>query len=93
MRQSARAEVVDFKPRLRGAAPLNGAVREALERYLHTLGDQPAHDLYAMLMEQVERPLLEVALERTGGNQCKAAVMLGLSRATLRKKMQRHGLL
>lgn len=44
-------------------------------------------NLYAWLMKRVERPLLEFALERTGGNQLRAAALLGINRNTLHKKM------
>ncbi len=43
--------------------------------------------LYDAFLERVERPLLEVVLERTGGNQLKAAAILGINRNTLRKKI------
>ena len=44
-------------------------------------------DLYREIQERVERPLLEVVLERTGGNQIRAAALLGINRNTLRKKI------
>jgi Fis family transcriptional regulator len=40
----------------------------------------------------VEKPVLQIALERAGGNQSKAAEMLGITRSTLRKKLLAHGL-
>jgi len=45
--------------------------------------------LYKSIIESVEKPLLEQALERTGGNQLKAARILGLNRNTLRAKIKR----
>ena len=39
------------------------------------------------VLARVERPLIELVLERTGGNQVKAADMLGINRNTLRKKI------
>ena len=45
--------------------------------------------LYRSIIEAVEKPLLEQALERTGGNQLKAARILGLNRNTLRAKIKR----
>ena len=44
-------------------------------------------DLYRLLVERVERPLLAVALAHTGGNQLRAAALLGINRNTLRKKI------
>jgi Fis family transcriptional regulator len=45
-----------------------------------------------MVMDEVERPLLECTMEYCGGNQTKAAKYLGLNRGTLRKKLKHHGL-
>jgi Fis family transcriptional regulator, factor for inversion stimulation protein len=43
--------------------------------------------LYTLVMEQVERPLLEIALKAYNGNQVKTAQMLGINRNTLKKKI------
>jgi len=43
-------------------------------------------------LEDVERDLIEQALERTGGNKSAAARLLGLTRDTLRYRMERYGL-
>jgi len=72
--------------------PLHETVRHALEEYMLTLeGDAPT-DLYAMVMREVERPLLECALQHCEGNQTRAAQCLGMNRGTLRKKLREHGL-
>jgi two-component system nitrogen regulation response regulator GlnG len=44
-------------------------------------------DLYASIITQIEKPLIELTLEYTGGNQLKAADVLGINRNTLRKKI------
>jgi len=49
-------------------------------------------ELYARLLAEWEKALLGPVLERTGGNQLKAAELLGMSRGTLRKKLRQHGL-
>ncbi|MBV6273039.1 Fis family transcriptional regulator [Alcaligenaceae bacterium CGII-47] len=72
--------------------PLEQAVRAQLERYFDDLGESQARDMLSMVMMCVERPVLEVALERTGGNQSRAAEMLGITRSTLRKKLIAHKL-
>ncbi|WP_018873165.1 helix-turn-helix domain-containing protein [Thioalkalivibrio sp. ALJ16] len=71
---------------------LADSVRRALDQYFQTLDGQSSHDLYALVMNEVERPLLASVLERCGGNQSRAAALLGLNRATLRKKLRAHGL-
>jgi two-component system nitrogen regulation response regulator GlnG len=40
-----------------------------------------------LVIERVERPLIELTLERTNGNQLHAAAILGINRNTLRKKI------
>ena len=44
------------------------------------------------MISAVERPLIEIVLERSGGNQVKAAEMLGINRNTLRKKISELGI-
>ena len=52
-------------------------------------GDNCLHEL---VLDTIERPLIQLVLERTRGNQLRAAQMLGINRNTLRKKIQRLGL-
>ena len=68
-------------------------VRTSLEKYFRDLEGEPAHNVYEMVMRTVERPVLEVVMERSAGNQSHAATMLGINRNTLRKKLGEHGLL
>ncbi len=49
--------------------------------------------LYRSVMARVELPLLRQALELSGGNQLKAARLLGINRNTLRKRLRLLGLL
>ena len=73
--------------------PLEQAVRAQLERYFTDLGGEAQpRDLLGMVLSCVERPVLQVALEQTHGNQSKAAEMLGITRSTLRKKLLAHNL-
>ena len=51
----------------------------------------PPAGLYDHVLQQVERPLLVAALTATGGNQLRAAALLGLNRNTLRKKIRELG--
>jgi Fis family transcriptional regulator len=46
--------------------------------------------LYDVIMEQVERPLLEIALRAYNGNQVKTALLLGINRNTLKKKIDNY---
>ncbi|HEU5282039.1 MAG TPA: DNA-binding transcriptional regulator Fis [Gammaproteobacteria bacterium] len=72
--------------------PLHDSVRQALENYLSQLKDTPA-DLYQLIMAEVEAPLMECVMDYTKNNQSRAAIVLGLSRGTLRKKLKEYGLL
>ncbi|MFT0547301.1 helix-turn-helix domain-containing protein [Allopusillimonas ginsengisoli] len=72
--------------------PLEQCVRDQLERYLADLGDSQPHDMLAMVVNCVERPVLQIALEQAHGNQSKAAEILGITRGTLRKKLLTHNI-
>jgi len=67
-------------------------VRVALDEYFKDLDGQPPHAVYDMVLQCVEKPLLEYVLNRAGGNQSKTAEILGLNRNTLRKKLQQHNI-
>ncbi|MDO4997476.1 MAG: Fis family transcriptional regulator [Neisseria sp.] len=68
-------------------------VEQTLNEYFKTLDGEPAHDVYAMVLQQVEKPMLQVVMKQCRHNQSKAAAVLGLNRNTLRKKLQEHQLL
>jgi len=65
-------------------------VRKALDEYFKDLDGQPPHAVYDMLLGCMEKPLLEYVMNRAGGNQSKAAEILGLNRNTLRKKLKQY---
>lgn len=72
--------------------PLRAWVRRSLDTYFNELGDTETQNLHAMVVAEVEKPLLEAVLQRTGGNQLRAARILGINRNTLRKKLDQYGL-
>jgi two-component system nitrogen regulation response regulator GlnG len=72
--------------------PLEEAVRHRLAELLERDAGAPVGELHATLISAVERPLIEIVLERSGGNQVKAAEMLGINRNTLRKKITELGI-
>ena len=60
-----------------------------LRSYFNAHRDElPAAGLYDRVLREIERPLIELSLAATGGNQIKAAQLLGLNRNTLRKKIR-----
>jgi Fis family transcriptional regulator len=66
-------------------------VRQAVNNYFTDLdGEEPSCAVYEMVINCVEKPLIETVLHHAGGNQTRAAELLGLNRNTLRKKIQTH---
>ena len=72
---------------------LRNAVTASLHTYFEQMDGQIPSDLYAMVINEVEGPLLAYVMEQVNHNQCKAAEMLGLNRGTLRKKLKQHQLI
>ena len=71
---------------------MSRVVRRAIEGYFKYLDGEKASGVYDMVINCVEKPLLESVLHRVRGNQTHAAQMLGLNRNTLRKKMKSLGI-
>ena len=67
-------------------------VAKAVRRYLLDLGDCDSHELYDIVLREIEVPMLVEVMRHCEGNQSKAAATLGLNRATLRKKLKEYGL-
>ncbi len=68
-------------------------VRTSLEAYFRDLRGIEPNGMYEMLVKVVEKPLLEVVMNKADQNQSRAAEWLGLNRNTLRKKLLEHKLL
>ena len=73
--------------------PLHDSVRQAIESYLSQLKGKLPENLYELVLAEVEIPLLEAVMDYTRNNQSRAAILLGLSRGTLRKKLKLYGML
>ena len=99
---AVRAELTDAEPPVpvpvpvpapdgvpSAAEPLGRAVERHIRQFLAAYRDgvTPA-DMYDRVLAEVERPLIQMTLAATRGNQIKAAAMLGLNRNTLRKKIR-----
>ncbi len=67
-------------------------VAEALPSVVSEVVAEGAIPLYRSVLSRVEGPLLRHALELSGGNQLKAARLLGINRNTLRKRLRQLGL-
>ena len=69
---------------------LAAAVKRHLQVYFSAHDDgMPSEGLYDLILREVEKPLIELSLVATRGNQIRAARLLGVNRNTLRKKIQR----
>ena len=91
--QSPQPQEVEVPPAYHNQAPLRSHVEQVVRAYFAALGDEMPTDLYALILQEVEAPLLQVVLEQTRGNQTKCAQVLGLNRGTLRKKLKTYGLM
>jgi len=72
---------------------IDACVRESLEQYFKDLRGAEPHSMHEMVIEAVEKPLLDVVMKHAEGNQSKAAEWLGLNRNTLRRKLVDHKLI
>jgi len=78
---------------LKDNKPLRKHTEEALSSYFASLdGDSPGA-LYDLVLGEVEQPLFKAVMDYTHGNQSQAAVILGINRGTLRKKLKIYSLL
>ena len=71
---------------------LGRAVFATLERYFHDLEGQTPTGLHALVMDRVECELIRYILTRAGGNQTRAASLLGLNRDQIRYRIEKFNL-
>jgi len=69
---------------------LDHMIRQELN-YLLDSKNEPSNKIYETIIKKVEKPLIKLALDITKGNKKKAALMLGINRNTLSKKMEELG--
>ncbi|MGH8528431.1 MAG: helix-turn-helix domain-containing protein [Nevskiales bacterium] len=69
---------------------LSQQVASTMASYFKALNGHKPNELYRLFLEQVEAPLLRSVLDYSRGNQSHAAEILGLNRATLRKKLRQY---
>ena len=87
--QTMENQIITLTPEMQGnqSLSLQESVNHTLQQYIAKLDGQTPANLYSLVLAEVEKPLLEMVLKLTNNNQSKAAIILGLSRGTLRKKM------
>lgn len=69
---------------------LHDLVYELVTTFLAENKSKSVRDLYDMILCEVEPPLLQAVMEKRRGNQLQAAKILGISRGTIRKKLERY---
>ncbi len=85
------ALAIQFSPARQGT--LRACVEATLSEYFAHLDGHATTDLYALVLREIEAPLLASVMRHAGNNQCVAAQLLGLNRGTLRKKLKQYDLL
>ena len=85
-RSAAKAEAADRENEL------SLTVRKMMRQYFKDLDGEKPSGIYNMVVNCVEKPLLEVVMYHAQGNQTRAAELLGINRNTLRKKLLEHGI-
>lgn len=68
-------------------------VRRNVKQYLANLNGKRPDNMYDTILKEVEPSLLKVIMEYAESNQTKAAIYLGISRGSMRKKLKRYGFL
>lgn len=69
---------------------IRDAIHRTLTNYFSQLGEQQPANLYDMVLTEVEFPLLDAVMSYTKNNQSRAAIIMGLSRGTLRKLLKKY---
>jgi two-component system nitrogen regulation response regulator GlnG len=81
-----------FKPGHGVALSFENFLEEKLADLVDRMGGLETGEIYSMVLQRVEKPLITLVLKRTEGNQVRAANLLGINRNTLRKKIKELGI-
>ena len=71
---------------------LSDWLQKTVKKYITVMNGDGSGHLHDLVIRGIEKPLLEMVLKETNGNQTQAANILGINRNTLRKKMQEYNL-
>jgi len=81
-----------FRPGRGVTISFESFLEEKLADLVERLGGLDQGDIYDLVMQRVEKPLITHVLRKTEGNQVRAASLLGINRNTLRKKIKELGI-
>ena len=85
-------ETEDFELKQRKARSIGKFVESRLKGFMRNIKRFEEFDLYYMVIPEVEKSLIVMVMKETGGNQIKAAKLLGINRNTLRSKIKKLGI-
>jgi Fis family transcriptional regulator len=88
-----KPKVKNKKSKKKQDMSLGECARLSLQKYFEDLGQEVPSSLYAMVIAEVEGPMLEVVMKHAKNNQSQASEILGLNRGTLRKKLKEYDLI
>lgn len=80
------------KQKERRAKSIHHCIESALNLYFEDMDGHDPSDVYELILSQTEKPMLEVVLKQTQGNITRSSEILGINRATLRKKLKKYAL-
>lgn len=89
---NANNETVQMKKDDARSTRLKQCVVDELESYFATLDGQEPHDVYKLVMGEVEEVLVRYIMEHYNENQCRVADVLGINRGTLRKRLKDYNI-
>ena len=71
---------------------LENWLQKTIKQYVVAMKNHENGQLYDLILGGVEKPLVEMVLKETAGNQTQASKLLGINRNTLRKKIKEYDL-
>jgi len=77
---------------MKKTTPLADCIVQSMEQYFADLNGEEPKNLHNFFINEVEKPFLEIIMNKVNGNQTRAAEMLGINRNTLRKKLKTYDL-
>ncbi len=77
---------------MKKTTPLNDCIVQSMEQYFTDLNGEEPKNLHGFFISEVEKPFLQLVMDKVNGNQTRAANILGINRNTLRKKLKTYDL-